>query len=1581
MNGQKTPGDSDSDRAPRSADEQRTEAPQDKHASGGAVRPDPADATHPQDADGSHGLELAQRVEEYLAKLEQGEAPDRAQWIAAHPHLAPHLEEALAGLDLMRQLSTRSAAQSAPAQLGDFRILREIGRGGMGVVYEAEQISLKRRVALKVLRMGPVMDEVALRRFQREAETVGRLHHTNIVPIFAIGAEDGVRYYAMQFIEGRDLGKVAQEMRGEASSVDFRQIADWGLQAAEALAHAHQRHVIHRDIKPSNLILDPEGRIWLTDFGLARRTDDVSLSLTGALLGTPRYMSPEQAAAAHRPVDHRTDLYSLGATLYELVTGLPIFEGSSAHDVLSQILHAEPKPPRDVAPGLPRDFETLILKCLAKDPAQRYPSAQSLADDLRSFVAGQPISARRPSWVERTRRWIRQHQRLLALAALSASTAVLAALGGWHLWRSYADSRLARLEFGSTNPGAVAEILDIDGNAIVPRIPVPHESPVPLAAGSYVIRLSAPGILSETWPLEVAPRARMRHNLSLNPHWLWEPRELAVPQAMECVPLGAKTGILLFLPPQRSPGAPDLPARLRLLDGETAKPVWTQDLALDASTRPEGDLVEWESLISHWAVAPNFAGTRIGERITDLDRDGTGDFILVSRHSASLLAVSGASGRVLWWHRSRPAKPPEIPANVRWLPQPAQSFVVSHPDVADLDGDGIEDVVSAFRSNGDWFTDASGKTVQVAGRGWIAAISGRTGQEIWRHRVDADWSDYVSSSSGAKWDALAHPQILRIRDRLSVLITEPQGFRVLDAATGTATTDPIAVGFAIDRAPRIMARRDSGRGLAVVLRRFIETDAHLEMVAVDLDAGSIRWRQKAITVLGGVASELDQIPLEAFQATDLENDSVVELATPMQRHPRPDRWTFGVQVVDAATGKVRWETILRDAEHPQSIPSETRLIHGPDLNRDGHRDLWVTLHAYDAKTQRHGMLAAALSGADGSVLWKRHLPGIAGILSLAWWQPDAEGWPMLTAAARSSGNDRDSILLLSAKTGQITQRLSDVREFHIADFNGDGTPDLFHALRQQNTLRWAAIRGQPRPVRQWLGTRIPGPDADGDRVPDFYSLSGGTLAAHHVSDGRALWKTEADFAMPETLWASPTPLPPSPGTRNTPLIAKVQSRPKANASSTPPSPTIAAFSPQNGQRLWTADTFELGHGTRGGTRYSWAFDYPRLDWAELDGDEHPEFLVSHMTDAQELRLSVLSGISGQLLWGIPLLDGAMAPDPRPAGAPLADFNGDGVADLAAILPPTSNGGSQPNAGYGVHLLNGQTGRPLWQSSFTLAQDPGQILWPEPILGDVDDNGVPDVIVVRHRGLHANRGYVCDLVVLDGRDGRTLWTWSWEAGFPTIWSPLFLRSNDPKLRRIALGLTVLRPQPGIAAIGSFGFIQLDVSGQLLAHQEIQLIDQTPSQGGMAWGALDLDRDGTDELIFPNEGFLCAGFRSGNQLLWRKPLPTSEGGGCRVLFPKNASAIPDHGLVLWTGRDVLRIEGGNGAIVWRGRAPGSPVWGNGDYPHCMAVPMHGSSSPMSLIFYPPIAGNDMTTLEGTWPTTAEGRYRNGDGLPTP
>jgi WD40 repeat protein len=387
--------------------------------------------------------ELVQILDAYLADLQAGVQPDRERLLAEHPQLAEPLRECLEGIDFLN----RQTLGPAPERLGDFRILREVGRGGMGIVYEAEQISLKRRVALKVLRYGGSGPE-AMQRFRREAETVAELHHTNIVPIFAIGCEDDVHYYAMQFIDGSSLAQLAEQAGETGKPIAPRDLAGWALQASEALAHAHQRGVVHRDVKPSNLILDPGGRIWLTDFGLAKRADDVTLSVAGALLGTPRYMSPEQAEAMSRPVDHRTDIYSLGATLYELAVGGPIFQADSPHAVITQILKAEPPAIRTLNSAFPRDLETIILKCLAKEPHKRYQTAAELAEDLRAFLDERPILARRISWIERARRWSRRNPLAAGLSA-ALLFALLSGLGATTGFWSLAEERREEAELSA----------------------------------------------------------------------------------------------------------------------------------------------------------------------------------------------------------------------------------------------------------------------------------------------------------------------------------------------------------------------------------------------------------------------------------------------------------------------------------------------------------------------------------------------------------------------------------------------------------------------------------------------------------------------------------------------------------------------------------------------------------------------------------------------------------------------------------------------------------------------------------------------------------------------------------------------------------------------------------------------------------------------------------------------------------------------------------------------------------------------------------------------------------------------------
>jgi tetratricopeptide (TPR) repeat protein len=308
----------------------------------------------------------------------------------------------------------------------------------MGVVYEAVQVPLGRRVALKVLPAAGAAGARPLARFQVEARVMAALHHPHIVPIFAVGRDRGVHYYAMQLVAGCSL---AERLRGAGRErPPPREAARLALQAAEALEHAHGLGVLHRDIKPANLLVEPGGHLWVTDFGLARWGGCGDLSGSGEAPGTLRYMSPEQAAGG-RVLDPRSDVYSLGATLYELLAGRPAFGGTDRADLLRRIAHAEPAPPRRIEPAIPRDLETIVGKAMAKEPERRYATARELAEDLGRFLDDRPIRARRPGPVERLGRWSRRHAPATAAAAALLVGAVVAS--GFAMARLWEEQRRA----------------------------------------------------------------------------------------------------------------------------------------------------------------------------------------------------------------------------------------------------------------------------------------------------------------------------------------------------------------------------------------------------------------------------------------------------------------------------------------------------------------------------------------------------------------------------------------------------------------------------------------------------------------------------------------------------------------------------------------------------------------------------------------------------------------------------------------------------------------------------------------------------------------------------------------------------------------------------------------------------------------------------------------------------------------------------------------------------------------------------------------------------------------------------------
>ncbi len=398
---------------------------------------------------------LDEVIAAYLAADAAGSAPAQAEVLALHPALSAELAAFFADHDHMRQVAgpvrrllsgPGPAAEEVPGPgpgrvVCGYELVEEIGRGGMGVVFKARHTGLNRFVALKMIRSGALASAAELRRLRAEAEAVAALDHPHIVPLYEVGEHDGQPFFTMKLVEGTSLTpRVPDFMR------DPRSAAGLLAALARAVHHAHERGILHRDLKPANVLLDADGRPHLTDFGLARREGaGAGPTPSGVAVGTPAYMAPEQITGSAAAVTTAADVYSLGAVLYELLTGGPPFRGAGALEVLRQAVEEEPKRPRALNSAVPRDLETVCLKCLAKDPARRYPTAQALADDLEAYLRGEPVRARPVGGLERLWRWCRRRPATAALAgALLAAVAaglVVAAV----LWRQ-AEEHARRAE-------------------------------------------------------------------------------------------------------------------------------------------------------------------------------------------------------------------------------------------------------------------------------------------------------------------------------------------------------------------------------------------------------------------------------------------------------------------------------------------------------------------------------------------------------------------------------------------------------------------------------------------------------------------------------------------------------------------------------------------------------------------------------------------------------------------------------------------------------------------------------------------------------------------------------------------------------------------------------------------------------------------------------------------------------------------------------------------------------------------------------------------------------------------------------
>jgi outer membrane protein assembly factor BamB/tRNA A-37 threonylcarbamoyl transferase component Bud32 len=1553
------------------------------------------------DPSSSREQRLNEVIAAYIEADEAGAAPDRTALLARHPDLAADLELFFRDHDHMRRAAapptdprdvpTLGAGEPTPAgfvprmvpYFGDYELLREVARGGMGVVYKARQVSLDRIVAVKMILAGQLASEQDVQRFRAEAQTAAGLRHPNIVAIHEVGEHEGQHYFSMDFVEGESLAD-----RLADGPLPPLQAARYVETVARAIEYAHQRGVLHRDLKPANILLDRDDQPRVTDFGLARQADrDRGLTATGAVLGTPSYMPPEQASGRRDRVGPASDVYSLGAVLYELVTGRPPFRAATALDTLLQVLDAEPAPPRLLNPAVGRDLETVILKCLAKEPERRYASAAALADDLKAFQEGRPVRARRPGRIERAVRWARRNRSPVALGLISALLTALAIFGAFVGWGAYDEARSGTITLTTPDDRYyVAEIVDEDDRRVLPTFTVPTEQPVALPEGRYRVRLSGLGFLSETSQLDVQRGRPATYTVGLAARRLWEPLEM--PGRFKLVQIDGHTDIFTHVE-----------GRLRRTSGATGKELWTRGMtAKEQPTLPQPgpdgiDQTRYLQQIRH--VVP------VGP---DLDGDGHGDLVLGFDVLPDLLAVSGKDGSVLWWHRNRPAPPGVAPGEVQYS---GENFVAGEPLCLDVDGDGVPDFVAGFRCSEMHYPTKDGRLARIPAETLVQAVSGRTGEPIWSHRLDGVM---LSRSHGSdpipfwltpgRWQG--KPVVTVVAD--GTLVT-------MDLATGRPVAAPINVPAGA------YERGDHGRP-----PRFFDPCGDGELALVTLNAGSNRDPNRrdsqASLKVGAVGAVTGETLWETtvsglwIQATSRKRDSAPphdwplsvafdggeqDLLLPFRERGRApfgyDRADWhGVERLDGRTGKSVWRRrLFRDDDDHENDRVLNRLLVGPDLNGDGQPEVFVAITAVDHAAWEANKTwvtsgfpkyyyphAAALSGADGGLLWYTRLPesfsDSADLGGLFWWQPGPGGRPQLVVSIANFFDGTElKAWVLDAASGKVGQSVAGLESVAAADFDGDGLPDLygyrpasFNPRNNPGAGKLHAFRAAgPEPLRVLGEWTVAGDFAREGRASLY--RDGCAVSAR---DGRELWRN---------------PALPGPNAKGYTPRYETQAVPDLNGDGVPDllvwqrdsttDGTLRAVSGADGRTLWETHDLSVMYSSGNGVGWSGLLCCCRfVDCRDLDGDGVPELLFLDQPphrpeNSSGHRLVALDGRSGRVKWQVPLTQPGASTDDilflRPVIAHL-----DGEGSLTVFAARRIEGG-----GTEVVALDGRDGAERWRVPlFGTPRQSNRL--PALAVGRTEADG-PLAVAVCSSGEENPGAEVRRVRLLNAADGTERWSW-WadSTDFPATASglamPVFAELEGSGRWSVCLAVRQQEDlRPGAQPSAPLFLVALDHHGKCRGRYRVE--SGEPGWNDATVHAADLTGDGRTGVVVLCRDRLYA-FRDGlDKPLWTWTLPSVG----KVLDVRQGNGPAT--IIVQCDNRVFGIGGTTGKPRWRCDGPGAVRGllsaGDGERPAAVAFTVNTTTvcrdalptddvGHCTLPEVGPVAG--LTPIESPWQT---------------
>ena len=1431
--------------------------------------------------------QLDQLIADYLQQLDNGTAPTRDEFIAACPQFAGGLQEFFADLDHFAGEITIEKDAPHPEQhtgdesfprvryFGEYELLREIARGGMGVVYEARQKTLKRIVAVKMILSGALASEEDVKRFRTEAQAAAGLQHPGIVSIHEVGVCQGQHYFSMDLVEGCSLADLVTD-----KALPDEQAARYVKLVAEAVQFAHGQGTLHRDLKPSNILIaraSDEPRI--TDFGLAKQlNDDSGLTATGARLGTPSYMSPEQAAGETDQVGPVSDVYSLGAILYELLTGHPPFRGSTVMQTLTMAMDHEPVPPRQQNPAIPRGLETVCLKCLQKNPADRYPSAGELAADLNRFLNGEPVWARRAGIIERSRRWLWNHRRM-AVAALAVVGSVVLLDFGRRKLDEYHELQKASVSFMTEGAPLVARIIDSNSHAVITEFTSPTAQPVRLSPGDYNVRLSSAGRPTEVHRLLVQAQQELKLQVQPQDRSLAEPIEIE--GHLRIVRLNGRPAVLEL---QKS--------GVVRHDAMTGEVMWEFD-ALDHEQLRQAN-IDWRLCSGADVEKPD---ARTPQPTRDINGDSVDDLLWIMRSPAGIVALSGADGTLLWAHSTKSETPNP------WEKTYKSELLVGLPVATTEQPEKRPDFLLTFQRMGSRGGVRIGnKPVLIEPERWVELLDGSTGKRRWRYTIDPRSYEATPRS----YEATPLPAfVMDIHGDACVIVPSGTSLIRLKLAYGS---EPQLLGSFTWPLTGIQRQDLDGDGQQELLVQYRTGPNNSKLQAIDAVQGKVLWSD--------ATHELERRSWQVIAPTE-DTPAAIAFVTDSSRHEGElQRSTLAVELLNATNGRRMWidEQIVSSRESIDLL----QLFKAPDIDGDGRCDLLVvSMQDAGQKSVRIAVHAHAI--ATGKRLWRwsakvpeaRHdEPQIKDIQE---WTVGPNGLPRLLISCGRSYNSDGPSHVLSARTGQRIAELPAIEEPQLADVDADGRDDLiwlappFNPWRQRGgTLH--TIAGEDAAIWRRLGEWHPAVDFDDDGVTDLTLTplggadSGGPRSvAVSGRDGRVLWQASA-----ESRWRLPLPLPHGDvdgdggadlfelGMRSTGKRTIYRS---------------AVISGKTGKTLWQTTSDCDPH------RPAWAVDgfsffsllFGRCHDANQDG--RPEIVLGYRTNGlDDLGISVIDGQTGSVLWNTNA--------------------GKKYGQAEAWLDPlhASTDGGEMIVGQPIDRLTIQhdawnitTGEKLW--THTTGPLNMRSAWKQPATCAVDLNG------------DSNREIVVtgsSLTALDVRTNETLWT----AGHFSQWSRNSTRESDADIP----GSTGNHPtfahlasdgMPFVCALSGHQVQVFDADGAPQASVALP----TPTAGGWLrrWHlrAVDLDGNGDDELLVARHLHLATRSTPDSEQeltivtaidpLEDNPVLWSRRSGFGELLTTRTNKGSTSLVAFSEGRTVFGLDGKTGTVRWSCNGP--------------------------------------------------------------